>query len=108
VVNLIKGQRFAPTCTRLMAHIIKWKSQPEKRSRSWIATIYNARREIRDIQQETPSLTDNIILEMWEDCFEVATLDAEGEMNKEAEISTLSWKAVFEEEYRIKDNCSCR
>jgi hypothetical protein len=93
--------------TRLMMHIIKWKSQPEKRSRSWIATIYNARREIRDIQKETPSLTDNIILEMWEDCFDAAFLEAEGEMNKESEISKLSWKEVFEEEYRIEeDNCA--
>lgn len=89
--------------TRLMTHVIKWKSQPKKHSRSWVATIYNARREIRDIQEETPSLTDNIILEMWEDCFEAATLDAEGEMNKEAEVSKLSWEEVFEEEYRIED-----
>ena len=37
--------------TRLMAHIIKWKTQSEKQSRSCVATIYNARDEIRDIQE---------------------------------------------------------
>ncbi len=86
---------------RLMMHIIKWKSQPERRSRSWLASIYNARREIRDIQKETPSLNRNVISEMWDDCLSAAILDAEGEMNKASEISELSWKEVFEEEYRI-------
>ena len=30
---------------RLMAHIIKWKTQSERRSYSWVATIYSAREE---------------------------------------------------------------
>lgn len=30
--------------TLLMAHVIKWKAQPEKRSVSWAKTILNARR----------------------------------------------------------------
>lgn len=89
---------------RLMTHLIKWKSQPKRRSRSWVATIYNARREIKDIQKETPSLTTHVILEMWEECFRAATLDAEGEMNKESKISELSWKEVFEAEYRIESH----
>ncbi|NJL58560.1 MAG: DUF29 domain-containing protein, partial [Desulfobacteraceae bacterium] len=59
------------------------------------------RREIRDIQKETPSLNRNVISEMWDDCLSAAILDAEGEMNKASEISELSWKEVFEEEYRI-------
>lgn len=87
---------------RLMTHIIKWKSQPERRSRSWVATIYNARREIKDIQEETPSLTNGVILEMWKECFQAATLEAEGEMNRDSEISELSWEEVFEKEYLIE------
>src|SRR5438128_8852620 len=31
---------------RLMTRIIKWKSEPDRRSYSWVATIYNARDEI--------------------------------------------------------------
>src|SRR5947209_1648292 len=42
--------------TRLMAHVIKWKTQANKRSFSWRASINGARREIEDIQEETPSL----------------------------------------------------
>lgn len=86
---------------RLLMHIIKWKSQPERRSRIWVATIYNARREIRDIQKETPSLNKRVISDMWDDCLNAAILDTEGEMNKLSEVSALSWQDVFEAEYKI-------
>lgn len=86
--------------TRLMAHIIKWKTQPDKRSRSWIATIYNARDEIKDIQEETPSLTDEMIEEIWDKCLQAAKREAEADMNLDASVSELTWKEVFEDEYR--------
>ena len=86
--------------TRLMAHIIKWKTQPEKQSRSWVATIYNAREEIRDIQEETPSLTDDVIEEIWEKCLQAAKREAEADMNQDASVSKLSWEEVFEEVYK--------
>jgi hypothetical protein len=86
--------------TRLMAHIIKWKTQPEKQSRSWVATIYNAREEIRDIQEETPSLTDEVIEEIWEKCFQAAKREAEADMNQDSSVSDLSWEEVFEEGYK--------
>jgi hypothetical protein len=87
---------------RLMASIIKWKAEPERRSYSWVAGIYNAREEIRDIQMETPSLTDDVITEMWDKCFRAALREAEGEMNQKSAVSLLSWQEVFEEEYQIK------
>lgn len=84
---------------RLMLHIIKWKTQPEKQTRSWTASIYNAREEIQDLQQETPSLTDAVIKELWAKSFLAAKLAAEGEMNKDASLTTLTWEEVFEESY---------
>jgi hypothetical protein len=42
-------------------HVIKWQSQPERRSLSRIAGIKDAREEIVDIQEETPSLNNNVI-----------------------------------------------
>jgi hypothetical protein len=84
---------------RLMAHIIKWQTQPERRPYSWAATIYNAREEIRDIQTETPSLTDAVIQEMWDRCFLTAKREAEGDMNQAALVAGLSWHEVFEEPY---------
>jgi len=84
---------------RLMMHIIKWKSQPERQSRSWAATIYNAREEISDIQEEVPSLTNAVLWEMWDRCFRAAKREAEGEMNQKSPVPKLSWEEVFEEKY---------
>lgn len=86
---------------RLMKHIIKWKTQPTYRSRSWIATICNARVEIKDIQEETPSLNNNIIKDMWDDCLSLAIVEAEDEMRKNVIVSELSWQEVFEHKYLL-------
>lgn len=87
---------------RLMAHIIKWKTQPDRRSYGWVATIYNAREEIADIQAETPSLTDDVIKKMWDGCLRAATREAEGEMNQESAVSPVSWQEVFDDECEMK------
>ena len=84
---------------RLMQYIIKWHHQPEKRSRSWPATIHNARDEIAALREETPSLTRRVIEEMWERCLKAAINEAEGEMDRSLPPLTLSWEDVFETEY---------
>jgi uncharacterized protein DUF29 len=88
--------------TRLMAHIIKWKTQPVKRSRSWVATIYNARDEIKDIQEETPSLTNDMIEQIWNKCLQSANREAEADMNQDSSVSELTWQEVFEDDYQIE------
>jgi hypothetical protein len=66
------------------------KAQPEKRTRSWAATIYNAREEIRDIQEKTPSLTNDVIEEIWEKCFQAAKREAEADYeSKYASVSAF-------------------
>ena len=87
---------------RLMAHVIKWKEQPERQSRSWAATIHNARDEIADIQGEIPSLNKSVILELWDKCLVAAKREAEAELNRKARVAKLSWKQVFEDPYDIK------
>lgn len=87
---------------RLMAHVIKWQLQPDRRSYGWVATIYNAREEIADIQAETPSLTNDVIEGMWDKSFRAAIREAEADMNQKASISTVSWRDVFDEEYELK------
>jgi hypothetical protein len=37
-------------------HLLKWYYQPSERSGSWRSSIRNARLEIRDILEESPSL----------------------------------------------------
>ena len=86
---------------RLMLHIIKWKSQPEKRSRSWVASIKDARDEIADSQDETPSLNTAVIETLWDKAFVIAKRDAEAEMGKKSELQSVSWEEAFVEEFEL-------
>jgi hypothetical protein len=88
---------------RLMQHIVKWHVQPERRSWSWVATIRNARREIADIQRETPSLTRHVLEAMWDDCLEAARDAAAGEMQRAVPLLSLTWEAVFLTPYTIEE-----
>lgn len=88
---------------RLMVHIIKWKCQPRRRSRSWVTSIIDARYEIEEIQEEIPSLTQDRIEEMWDRAFKMAMRQAEVQMRKKAQITGLSWAEVFETEYSLRN-----
>jgi hypothetical protein len=84
-----------------MQHTIKWHYQPEKRSRSWLATIRNARDEIAALREETPRLTRRVIEAMWERCLAAAINEAEGDMERSLPPLTLSWEEVFETAYAL-------
>jgi hypothetical protein len=40
----------------LIAHLLKWRFQPDYRSKSWRSTIYSQRDELDDLLSESPSL----------------------------------------------------
>ncbi len=40
----------------LIAHLLKWQFQPQKRSRSWLATIRIQRLDTMDLLEDNPSL----------------------------------------------------
>jgi hypothetical protein len=86
---------------RLMLHIIKWRAQPERRSLSWIASIEDARDEIADIREETPSLNETVLQDLWTRAFVIAKRDAEAEMGRRTEIEALTWTEVFETAYSL-------
>ena len=46
----------------LIAHLLKWKFQPIRHSKSWTLTIKNQRFEILDLLEESPSLKYQIEL----------------------------------------------
>ena len=87
---------------RLMKHIMKWKTQAQKRSLSWVRSIHNARVEIRDIQEESPSITDEAIAVLWERAFDLAVVEAEEEMQGlRVAVESLTWDQVFNDEYLL-------
>lgn len=40
----------------LFAHLLKWRFQPTRRTRSWVLTIREQRQQIRRLMKESPSL----------------------------------------------------
>jgi hypothetical protein len=44
----------------LLGHLLKWRYQPEARSKSWLATIGEQRREILELLQDNPSLKPSL------------------------------------------------
>jgi len=81
-----------------MTHIIKWKIQPQQRSRSWLSSISNARIEIDGLWEDEPSLRP-MVHEIWNKCFKSAKQLAKDETGIEPMIDELSWEEVFEKEY---------
>jgi len=88
---------------RLMAHVLKWKNQPENRSPSWAVSILQARREIAESQEEVPSLTRDVIEGMWAKCFREAKKQAQIEMRKKVTKASVRWKEVFDVEYTLEE-----
>ena len=66
--------------------------------------IGNARDEIADIREETPSLNETVIADLWDKAFIIATREAEAEMGCASAVTELSWGEVFDEAYRLDGN----
>ena len=44
----------------LVAHLLKWRMQPTKRTRSWVLTIREQRRRIKRLLERNPSLKPSL------------------------------------------------
>lgn len=62
----------------LLAHLLKWQYQPEKRSKSWERTIREQRKRISLLLEESPSLKSEIDQRL-SDAYEIAVLSAANE-----------------------------
>ena len=59
----------------LIAHLLKWEYQPEKRSRSWLSTIRVQRRDSSKLLRKNPSLKpdiDEIIIDAYDNAKDLA------------------------------------
>lgn len=60
----------------LLAHLLKWQAQPDRRSRSWSATIGEQRRQINRKLRDWPSLRpvlDDVLGRIYADAREKAS-----------------------------------
>ncbi len=85
----------------LMMHLIKWQTQPDKRSRSWLITINNARREIASLREYTPSLNKIFVESIWEKSQQQAREEAEIDTGLTIETINLAWDDVFTEKHSL-------
>jgi hypothetical protein len=62
----------------ILVHLLKWRFQPEKQKTGWKASIFEARRQLRRVLNESPSLKsypESVLAEE----YEAARLKAAGE-----------------------------
>lgn len=64
-VGKSEKRELASRMALLLAHLLKWQYQPERRGNSWIRTIKAQRRGIADALDDTPSLKAALGDERW-------------------------------------------
>ena len=88
----------------LLAHILKWKFQPQKRSISWTLTIKEQRRLLVRRVQKTPSLSPMLsdpewVDEIWVDAKALAEKETGLDMSTYPEICPWSMADVLTPEW---------
>jgi hypothetical protein len=87
----------------LMMHILKWQHQPERRGRSWAASIAIQRVEFARMMSENPSLKPKLT-GMRDHAYHRARLEAVAETDlalKTFPVEPLDWGVILEEPFEI-------
>ena len=88
----------------LLMHHLKWKFQPDKRTRSWEVSMRNSAREIRDLFEDSPSLR-RYFSECFESCYQQAREDAAFETSLDLsafpQVCPLTLKSQVEENLNL-------
>ncbi|ADE13374.1 protein of unknown function DUF29 [Nitrosococcus halophilus Nc 4] len=91
--------------TVLLMHLLKWKHQPDRRGRSWAATISNQRLRVARLLRDNPSLKQHFA-QIGIEAYESAVLDAvaETELDKDTFPATFeqtgwTWAQVLDSEF---------
>lgn len=77
-VGKSEKREFKSRMAVLVAHLVKWQAQPERRGNSWRRTIHEQRRQVAGCLAETPSLKPNLAIPewwagVWADALDIAT-----------------------------------
>jgi hypothetical protein len=87
----------------LLAHMLKWDNQPEKRTRSWENTILEQRDRAEQQLRDNPSLRSRLG-EAVRDGYRRGRLRASGEtdldLGRFAEVCPYDWDAIMKREFR--------
>ncbi len=93
-VGKSEQRELASRMAVLLAHLLKWERQPDRRGASWEVTIRNQRKGIIRRLNKTPSLkTDLQDEDWWEGVWEDATAQAAEETGLSSFPEHCSWSA---------------
>lgn len=103
-VGKSEQRELASRMAVLLAHILKWKFQPQKRSMSWTLTIKEQRRLLVRRVQKTPSLSPMLsdpewVDEIWVDAKSLAEKETGLDMSTYPEICPWSMVDVLKPEW---------
>lgn len=76
----------------LLAHLLKWEAQPERRGRSWLLTIREQRRQAARVLADNPSLRphlDSVLAEAYGDAILAAAREVD--CDEDRFPATLPW-----------------
>jgi len=97
-------RRLESALTVLFAHMLKWDCQPERRTRSWEATIREQRKRIARLLEKNPSLKSKLA-EATAEGYDYGRDRASGETGMPVESlpesSGYTWHDVMEREFRF-------
>lgn len=82
--------------TVLLAHLLKWKFQPNLRGRSWRLTVKERRKEVQNHLADNPSLK-SLVGEALAQAYDLATVRAAGETAIDEEGFPASCPWSFEQ-----------
>jgi hypothetical protein len=83
---------------RLLAHLLKWEHQPERRGRSWALTIADAQAKVARLISENPSLqaqVDELMQQAYADARRAAAIETELELETFAEACPYDFDEVL-------------
>jgi hypothetical protein len=64
-VGKSEQRELANRVVLLLAHLLKWRVQADRRGNSWLGTIKAQRVEIADLLEEAPSLNSRLVEDRW-------------------------------------------
>jgi hypothetical protein len=96
-------RRLESHLTQLLAHLLKWRYQPERRSPSWEITIIEQRARVKKTLTDSPSLK-HTLPDTFSEAYWYARLEAARETGKPLEEfpQDLPWslEQVMDEQFR--------
>jgi hypothetical protein len=95
-VGKSEQRELASRMAVLLAHLLKWQLQPERRSKSWTNTIRLQRSSIQRRIQKTPSLKASLgDADWWSDAWIDALVIAERETGLDDFPESCSWPVSY-------------